>query len=79
MLLPLPPLRGETVTLAQKAYEILDAKGAKENFDKVPKLIYTVILWCRFVVCPHPPKGGVPARQKGGDFGGGGGGARLQW
>ena len=33
----------------------------KENFykaPKVPKLIYTVILWYRFVVCaPPPPRG----------------------
>ena len=40
---------GGTVTLAQKASEILGTKGAKENFYKAPKLIYTVILWCRFM------------------------------
>ena len=54
---PPPPPRGGTVTLAQKAQEIL---GGKEIFYKAPKLIYTVILWYRFVVRPPtPPKGGT--------------------
>ena len=47
-------------------------EGAKENFynaPKTPKLIYTAILWDRFVVRPPPPapEGGA-ARQKGGGF-----------
>ena len=56
-----PPPTGGTVTLAQKAEEILGAEGAKENVYKAlkaPKLIYTVILWYRFVVRPPPPPGG---------------------
>ena len=47
------------------------------NFYKAPKalnLIFTVILWYRFVVRSPPPLlGGEPARQKRGDFKGGGG------
>ena len=43
---------------------------------KAPKLIYTVILWYKFAVCP-PPQGGEPARQKGGEFKGGGGVATM--
>ena len=35
--------------------EILGAKGKFYKAPKVPKLIYTVILWYRFVVCPPPP------------------------
>ena len=62
-----PPPRGGTITLAQKAWKISGSEGAKENFYKAPKLIYTVILWYSFVV-PPPPPGGEPARQKGGDF-----------
>ena len=57
--------RTVSVSLAQKAYEILGAKGAKENFYKTPKPIYTMILWSRFVVHPRPPQGGEPAQQKG--------------
>jgi hypothetical protein len=49
--------------LAQKAWMILGAKGATENFYKAPnapKLIYTVILWYSFVVQPlPPPRGGT--------------------
>ena len=55
--------------MAQKAQEILGAKGAKENFYKALKLIYTVIQICG----APPPPGGKPARQKGGDFKAGGG------
>ena len=79
--LELTPPRWGTVTLAQKAQEILGAKGAKENFYKAPKLIYTVILWYRFVVrFPPPPRGGEPSLcdprggtspTKGGTFQGG--------
>ena len=58
---PPPSLRGNR-HLAQKAQEILGAEGARENFYKAlkaPKLIYTVILWYRFVVqSPPPPRGG---------------------
>ena len=71
--LEIPPPPRVTFTLAQKAYEI----GAKENFYNfylAPKLIYTVILWYRFVVQSPPPPphvGGEPARQKGGEHKGG--------
>ena len=44
--------------LAQKAWKIPGAEGAKENFDKVPNartLIHTVILWYSFVVQSPPP------------------------
>ena len=37
------------------------AKGAKENFNKAPKLIHTVILCYNFVVQPPPPRGGEPS------------------
>ena len=68
----------KTVTLAQKAQEILGAEGAKENLDKAPKLIYTVILWYRFAV-RSPPRGGGGA-TKGGRFQGGGGvGSDVHW
>ena len=55
-----PP--GGNSHLAQKAYKILGAKGAKENFYKVPnapKLIHTVTPWYSFVVQspPPPPQG----------------------
>ena len=54
---PPPPQAGNRHPFAQKAKEI---PGAKENFyklPKAPKLIYTVILWYRFVVqSPPPPK-----------------------
>ena len=34
--------------------------GAKDNFYKAPKLIYTVILWYSFVVQSPPPlRGGT--------------------
>ena len=38
---------------------LLGAKGAKENFYKAPKLIYTVILWHSFVMqyTPSPMEG----------------------
>ena len=57
-LVPPPPLWGKKRHLAQKAKKILGAKGAKESLykaSKAPKLIYTVILWCRFVVQSPPP------------------------
>ena len=48
---PPPPLvGGGDCHLAQKAWKIPGAKSAKEMFYKAPKLIYTVILWYRFVV-----------------------------
>ena len=40
--------------LAQKAQKILGTEGAKENFYKAPKLIYSVILWYSFVVQSPP-------------------------
>ena len=40
---------------------MLGAEGAKENFYKALKLIYTVILWYRFVVRPPPPPRGEPS------------------
>ena len=63
---PSPLPRWGTVTLAQKALEIQGAEGTKENSSKAPKapkLIYTVILWYRFVVRPPPPLpgGGGPS------------------
>ena len=56
-----PPSREGTVTLAQKAWEILGTEGTKENFYTALKLIYTVILWYRFVVRPPPPPRGEPS------------------
>ena len=66
-----PPPRGGTITLAQKAWKISGSEGAKENFYKAPKLIYTVILWYRFVVPPPPPQGGNQPDKRGGISSGG--------
>ena len=60
--IPPPPPQGGEGHVAQKAQKIPGAKGAKENFYKAPKLIYTVILWYSFVVqSPPPPWGGEPS------------------
>ena len=56
--------------LAQKAQKIL---GAKENFYKAPKLVYTVILWYRFVVQSPPLPWGGTDLTKGGRVQRGGG------
>ena len=56
-----PPLLGGNGHLAQKAWKILGAAGAKENFNKAPKLFYTVILWYSFVVQSPPPPRGEPS------------------
>ena len=64
-----PPWGGGTVTWPKKHKKIL---GAKENFYKAPKLIYTVILWFSFVVQPPPPPGGGNRHDVGGEITGGG-------
>ena len=54
--------RGGTVTWPKKHRKSLGPKGVEEIFykaPKAPKLIYTVILWCRFVV--QCPPGGEPS------------------
>ena len=64
-----PP--GANRYLAQKAWEIPGAKGAKEKFYKAPntpKLIYTVILWYHFVVNPPPPPLGGSRHDVGGEI-----------
>ena len=46
---------------------MLGAKGAKENFYKAPKLIYTVRVWYSFVVQFPPPPPGALIRPSGED------------
>ena len=60
---PHPPLlRGELSRHWWGDYKAGKVLGAEENFYKAPKLIYTVILWYRFVVqSPHPPAEGEPS------------------
>ena len=95
LLAPPPPLLKppRTVTVARKAWEILGAEGTEENSykaPKVPKLMYTVIPWYRFVVwfphrggdshlvTPPPFGGGNRPDKRGGGFKGGGVYKRLR-
>ena len=69
---PPPPLQfptpwGGMVTWPNKHRKYV---APKKNFYKAPKLIYTVILWYRFVVQCPPPFGGGPSL--GDEVGGGG-------
>ena len=68
---PPPPRGGGDGHLAQKASKI---PGAKENFYKAPKLIYTEILWYSFVVQSPPPPVGGDRHDIGGEITRGGGG-----